>query len=177
MIYYNDGDGISFSTTSTACRLHPTLDLEFGDIDNDNDLDLVIVGHYSEYICLNDGTGHFAETRWLSSPRLDKNTQSVALGDADSDGDLDIAVGRETHFNQVYVNDGTGHFSSFSFDPIWERTWDVTWGDVDNDGDVDIDQQRTTGAESTTGVKTGTRVDNVDTKFFVWRLDGRGGSS
>ena len=139
VIYYNDGDGLTFTTTSEACRLHPTMELDFGDVDDDGDLDLVVVGHYSEYVCINDGTGHFTQTHWLSSSRLDENTQSVAVGDADGDGDLDVAVGRETHFNQVYLNDGTGHFpEKFPFDPIWEKTWDVVWGDVDGDGDLDL---------------------------------------
>jgi hypothetical protein len=86
---------------------------------------------------LNDGTGHFSETLCLSCNRWG-NTQSIALGDADGDGDLDVAVGRETYHNAVFVNDGTGHFSRFRFDPVWGKTWDVTWADVDDDGDLDL---------------------------------------
>jgi hypothetical protein len=138
VIYYNDGDG-TFTTTSTTCRGHPTLELDFGDVDNDSDLDLAVVGHYSEYVCINDGTGHFTETRWLSSSRFDKNTSSVALGDAEGDGDLDVAVGRESYSNEVYLNDGDGNFpEKLSFEPVWEKTWDVAWADVDGDDDLDI---------------------------------------
>ena len=144
VIYYNAGDA-TFPITDTTCQGHPTLDLEFGDVDNDRDLDLVVVGHYSEYVCINanDCTGTFTETRWLAY-RLDKNTQSVALGDADGDGypsvaDLDVAVGRESYSNEVYLNDGNGYFpEKFLFDPVWERTWDVAWGDVDGDDDLDL---------------------------------------
>ncbi len=140
VIYYNDGDG-TFTTTSTACRLHPTLDLDFGDVDDDGDLDLAVVGHYSEYVCINDNrcTGIFTETHWLSSSRFDKNTSSVALGDADRDSDLDVAVGRESYSNGVHLNDGNGNFpGELPFDPVWEKTWDVAWGDVDGDGDLDL---------------------------------------
>lgn len=137
VIHYNAGDA-TFPITDTACQGHPTLELDFGDVDGDDDLDLAVVGHYSEYVCINDGTGHFTETRWLAY-RLDKNTWSVALDDADRDGDLDVAVGRENYSNGVYLNDGYGNFpGKFLFDPAWERTWDVAWGNVDCDGDLDL---------------------------------------
>jgi hypothetical protein len=141
VIYYNKGDGTFEPITGTACQGHPTLDLAFGDIDNDTDLDLAVVGHYSEYVCINDGAGHFTQTRWLVY-RLDENTSSVALGDIDQNGYLDVAVGRETHSNEVYLNDGPGNPGYFTnklpFGPVWEKTWDVAWGDVDADDDLDL---------------------------------------
>src|SRR6266496_3940132 len=38
------------------------------------------------------------------------NTTSVALGDMDSDGDLDIITGNNDQPNMIYLNDGAGHF-------------------------------------------------------------------
>jgi hypothetical protein len=138
VIYYNAGDA-TFPITDTACQGHPTLDLAFGDVDKDGWLDLAVVGHYWEYICINDHTGHFTETRWLSRGPF-KNTWSVALGDADGDNALDVAVGRrEGYPNEVYLNDGSGYFpETLPFGPAWEQTWDVAWGDVDGDGDLDL---------------------------------------
>jgi hypothetical protein len=145
-IYYNSGDG-TFVTTTTACQGHPTLNLDFGDVDDDGDLDLAIVGHYSEYICINgnvndDGddkcSGTFTRTRWLAW-RKDKNTNGLALGDANRDDILDVAVGRESYANEVYLIDRDVNVSAtLSFDPVWERTWSVAWEDVDHDGDLDL---------------------------------------
>jgi len=139
VVYYNNGDG-TFPITRTVCQGHPTLELGFGDVDSDGDPDLAVVGHYSEYVCINSGncTGIFAETRWLRW-HLDKTTSGVAFGDADGDGDLDVAVGRQSYSNEVYLNDGSGDFrEKVPFGPIWEHTWDVAWGDVDGDGDLDL---------------------------------------
>lgn len=46
-------------------------------------------------------------------------TKSVALGDVDNDGDLDVVVGNGTTFgssqqNKLYLNDGSGGFGSVS---------------------------------------------------------------
>jgi len=143
IIYYNDGNG-TFPITRTACQGHPTLALEFGNIDGDEDPDLVVVGHWSEYICINSGdcTGVFTETRWLHW-RLDKNTGGLAVGKAVPGGDpgkyQDVAVGREDYSNEVYLNNGSGAFPArVSFGPVWEHTWDVDWGDADGDGDLDL---------------------------------------
>lgn len=67
-------------------------------------------------------------------------TTAVAWGDADSDGDLDLAVAnRDTAPNAVYAND----FGRLSPTPAWRDrlahvTSDLAWGDVDNDGDLDL---------------------------------------
>ena len=77
----------------------------------------------------------------------------VALVDVESDGDLDIYfvqsgwhLGSEVHpsdvpENELYLNDGTGHFSRT---PVHEQPtrlaygMGVTTGDYDNDGDTDL---------------------------------------
>src|SRR5262249_12480855 len=37
-------------------------------------------------------------------------TTSVALGDVNGDGFLDLVTGNFGQFNRVYINDGTGHY-------------------------------------------------------------------
>jgi hypothetical protein len=66
----------------------------FGDLDNDADLDLVVAnwGSASE-IYLNDGAGQFEQVRPEAFRRSVHFTSSLALGDYDRDGDLDVLIG------------------------------------------------------------------------------------
>lgn len=68
-----------------------------------------------------------------------KNTQDIAFGDWDGDGDLDAAVGNSGQPVQVFENVN----GSFGYYPVWEssealHTNSVAWGDWDNDGDLDL---------------------------------------
>jgi hypothetical protein len=138
LIYYNDGTG-TFPITTTACYddWTWTLDMEFGDVDNDDDPDLVVVGNGCGYVCINDPPGTFTETR-LFPYRTD--TWSVALDDADGDGHLDIAMGQDDDYPiEVYLNNGHGYFTETLLVGLAsDVTLDLAWGDVDNDGDPDL---------------------------------------
>jgi hypothetical protein len=66
------------------------------------------------------------------------NSQSIALGDVDGDGDEDMVVANAgTQANQVYLNNGTGSFTAgTSFGSNDSRS--IVLMDVDNDSDLDI---------------------------------------
>ena len=95
-LYENLGDG----TFGVMDGGRATLDsgssyaVTFGDLDNDADLDLVVAnwGGTSE-IYLNDGAGRFEQVGSDAFRRSMHYASSLALGDYDSDGDLDILIG------------------------------------------------------------------------------------
>ena len=135
-IYLNDGNG-TFSTPTDISTSGWTRDLEFGDVDNDDDLDLIVVGDSPDYVFINDGTGTFTPQSFVW--RQD-STRSVALGDVDGDDDLDIIAG-ENSLNpiEVYLNDGHGDFAqTLTIGSASDVTSDIAWADLDNDGDLDI---------------------------------------
>jgi len=90
-VWLNDG---SASFLNSQQPLHSSLchGVAFGDIDGDGDLDVVTAhgdqsGGSGGRIWINDGRGQFIE----SDPALgDLYSTSVAMGDLDRDGDLDI---------------------------------------------------------------------------------------
>jgi len=108
----------------------------WGDYDNDGDLDILLAGEdrfstEQTKIFRNDN-GKFIDV----NATLDGVSYgSVAWGDYDSDGDLDILL-TGVFKTKIYRNDDG------SFDEINPGLTDVfgsaSWGDYDNDGDLDI---------------------------------------
>jgi len=116
--------------------------LSWGDYDNDGDLDLAVAGETNDFtritrIYRNDA-GSFVD----SGAGIQGVTRcSLAWGDYDNDGDLDLALtGRDDDFifvSRVYRNDG-GVFSDIGAGLEGVAFSSVSWGDYDNDGDLDL---------------------------------------
>ncbi len=111
-----------------------------GDLDGDGDLD-ALVGIFQNdssggdnIVWLNDGGGSFTD----SGQRLGgSHSWAIALGDFDSDGDLD-AFDASGGPSKVWLNEGDGRFrdsaqSLGDGDSVW-----AVLGDLDGDGDLDV---------------------------------------
>ena len=115
----------------------------WGDYDNDGDLDLALTGDTGveviSRIYHNNRDGTFTDIN-AGLPGVYRS--SVAWGDYDNDGDLDIlltgATGGGSAFSVVYRNDGGGVFSDIGAGLPGVRYSAAAWGDYDNDGDLDI---------------------------------------
>jgi hypothetical protein len=163
---FNDGQGnftyprpFIYVDDSGAWFFYPAL----GDLDGDGDLDVALGGccggkidptptgetgvlYSFNMVWFNDGRGKFTD----SGQRLGVfGTGGVALGDLDSDGDLDIFDAnsgsivegtQETAGDQpdvVWLNDGHGSFTDSGQRLGREQGYAVALGDLDLDGDLD----------------------------------------
>jgi uncharacterized repeat protein (TIGR01451 family) len=126
-----------------------TWAVAWGDYDGDGDQDLA-VGNYGESNRIYENRGIANGLPLISSTPIwasveTSKTTSLAWGDWDNDGDLDLAVGNDGEADQIYVNrrDPAAPTSSVQLAWLWssassQRTTGVAWGDVDNDGDLDL---------------------------------------
>jgi len=114
----------------------------WGDIDNDGDFDLAIMGW--------DGTNRYFQIYKNGANKKLALSQSLtgvshgclSFGDYDRDGDLDLAItGRITEaygITKIYQNDGKGNFSDSGIEIIDVYISALAWGDYNNDGDLDL---------------------------------------
>ncbi len=108
---------------------------------------------------------------WTSADSV--STFSVAWGDWDGDGDLDLAAGNYGQPNHVYENTG-GALSSVWTSADSDNTKSVAWGDWDGDGDLDLAAgnyaQSNRVYENTGGdlASAWTSADFDDTESIAW---------
>ena len=117
---------------------------DWGDFDNDGDLDLLVTGNTLSgritKIYENQGNNNFVDVPGTGLPAVDKS--AVKWGDYDHDGDLDILLAGQSSYgiiSRVYANMGSGFFvmdSTIVLQGVWDG--DVEWVDFDKDGDIDI---------------------------------------
>ncbi|MCX6301696.1 MAG: FG-GAP-like repeat-containing protein [Bacteroidia bacterium] len=115
----------------------------WGDYDNDGDLDILLTGYYwnsGDYyiskIYRNDA-GTFTD---INAGLTGVSSSSVALGDYDNDGDLDILLAGyngSISVSKIYRNDA-GIFTDITADLTGISDGSAAWGDYDSDGDLDI---------------------------------------
>ena len=88
----------------SACRTR-TLAVALGDVDGDGDNDLVFGNAWDlqNRLYLNDGTGTFTDATAARMRLVSDDTEAVALGDVDGDGDPDLVSGNRGQ-NRLYLN-------------------------------------------------------------------------
>lgn len=144
LLYLNDGNGNFTQKESHGLPICSEGDFEFGDIDNDQDLDIIITGYRNSNpfveLYRNVGSAQFVLKTTANLPALTKSG-NVAFLDCDNDQDLDFFVsGSNTSaFTNLYLNNGLGEYT-LSSNNISEGSFmgDIEVGDSDKDGDLDL---------------------------------------
>lgn len=140
-LYRNNGE--SFSPSGAVLTPVQNASVAWGDYDRDGDLDLAIAGQSDVVsftrmttIYRNDG-GTFSSSG-AGIPGV--NNGSLAWGDYDNDGDLDLAIAGWTgsvRITRIYRNDG-GTFVDSGVAMTGVNYGQIAWADYDNDGDLDL---------------------------------------
>jgi len=147
-LFINNGNN-TFTETAAAAGVNDPGESHgavFVDIDNDGDFDLFNGqrGPSGNRLYANNGNGTFTEvTASAGILPADRRTIGVMALDIENDGDMDLFSSNWGVGNEMYVNDGAGHFTVenrgvTAVDPDPNGTMSATAADVDNDGDMDI---------------------------------------
>jgi len=145
-LYINDGLGSYSLSPGTPFEPSNNGDIDFGDIDGDNDLDLIMTGkdasgNVFSKLYTNNGTGSFTlVTGTIFTGVYMSSTEFI---DVDNDGDLDLlmcgADSSDVSTANLYENNGSGIFNLVIGTPFDNAQFgDIAFGDTDNDGDQDI---------------------------------------
>jgi hypothetical protein len=152
-LYLGSGNGAfrEITTTHLPASLLSIGDLEFGDVDDDGDLDVVLAdwgeGHNMTNaggrtrLWLNDGAAHFTDATAERMPAtLIRFSWDLELVDVENDYDLDILVSCKRCGNStLFRNDGTGRFTEdLRAVPQYTNNYEFEPMDLDGDGFLDL---------------------------------------
>ncbi|MEZ4866493.1 MAG: VCBS repeat-containing protein [Caldilineaceae bacterium] len=160
VVYRNEGveansAQMKFSIAWQSTEQNGVEDIAWGDYDGDGWLDLAVANLGNNGLQLfgvpnriyrnqgqfqANGTWDFRLV-WSSSEA--EISTSVAWGDVDNDGDLDLAVSNEGQANRLYRNDGSRTDHTPILTTIWtaqevDHSSEVSWGDLNKDGWLDL---------------------------------------
>jgi hypothetical protein len=141
-IYRND-DGV-FTDIEAGLQTVDTSSADFGDYDNDGDLDIILTGYVNSTLKISkiyrNDSGTYTD---ISADLTGISLGSAEWSDFDCDGDLDLLIagnsGNDEYkpVTKLYKNDN-GIFIDSGITLTDVGYSDCSWGDYDNDGDPDI---------------------------------------
>jgi len=145
-LYHNEGASsfVDVALSAGVDVLGNSSASAFADYDNDGFLDLYVADFFDQDRLFNsNGDGTFTEVG-RSGGLIDLQRQgsvvSIAWGDYDNDGYLDVYLGKYYFANDFYANLGDGTFRQIRDLGLGDArdAKDVSWCDYDNDGDLDL---------------------------------------
>lgn len=151
-LWRNDGDKFTDVTEQAIpdVKVRFCWELEFVDVDNDFDLDLLVSSKKSSgsFLFHNDGNGKFVDVSKERLPQFTNNYEFEPM-DVDGDGYLDLVTindgaGKRRFSEHLFRADGKGGFVDAT-DAVWPEAdnprYDdnmIAFLDYDSDGDADF---------------------------------------
>ena len=144
-VYRNDGNGVFVALNAGLAGVGYAA-VAWGDFDSDGASDLLITGTTtgsatggSSQVYQNNRDSTFSNIG-AALPGITQG--SVAWGDYDNDGDLDLAMAginpAGVRIAQIRRNDGSGVFTDINAPLPGVSNGSIAWGDYDNDGFLDL---------------------------------------
>lgn len=136
-LYLGDDVGFDSAAHWTSGNARNSEAIAVGSVRSGAGLEIVLANIGSNELYNARNTILSRRLTWESS--LFSKTTSLAAGDVDGDGDVDLVCGNEDEPNRMYLNDGL----RFEETPSWSSvpanaTQSVDLGDIDGDGDLDL---------------------------------------
>ncbi|HXT11777.1 MAG TPA: Ig-like domain-containing protein [Candidatus Angelobacter sp.] len=142
-VWLNNGHG-SFSRSGPKLGNEPANAVVLADVDGNGTLDAIVAADDGTEIWLNDGNGNFTQSTTLKVS--DYRAISVAVGDVNGDGSMDMVIGHIRPWfdsaqplfgDEVFTNDGHGNFLANQFFGNI-AAYGVALGDLNGDGRLDV---------------------------------------
>ncbi len=144
-MYLNDGKGhFSDVTSQSATGSHGggCCGANFGDYNNDGNLDLYVSYSGPNILLENDGHGHFTDVTASAGVGNDGYSRGAQFGDVNNDGYLDLYVGNaDGQKCALYINNGDGTFTDMTDNfgvGNYGNVSGCAFGDYNNDGNIDL---------------------------------------
>jgi hypothetical protein len=139
-LFRNDGSGVFTDVTVAPLNdANESMGADWGDYDNDGDLDLYLVNNGQANKLFRNTGGVFTD---VTTFPLNDTYYGISAGwaDYDNDGDLDLYLTNGGTANMLFMNLGGGVFDDYNNSFILDNGYGMGfgWGDIENDGDLDI---------------------------------------
>jgi hypothetical protein len=143
-VLLNNGNGTFAAVASVDHGINTMSSFDAGDIDGDNDIDLVVADLNGVHLYFNNGSGAFPTKTDVSVPGI---AEGALLEYLNADGDIDLVVAYAAYQNgtpgriAVYLNSPNLYPSTASYSytfPSSSTTISLAKGDLNNDNKPDF---------------------------------------
>ncbi|MEO1653943.1 MAG: FG-GAP-like repeat-containing protein, partial [Bacteroidota bacterium] len=135
-----NSQNVNFDSEITlADQLNGLSSIGLGDLDEDQDIDVVLAASNDDQVIWLENNGHGAFSQPIIISNQATGVSDLALGDMDGDGDNDIVYASNSGDQlALFRNEGNAVFRSASSITSPDGISDLELGDLDADGDLDV---------------------------------------